>query len=536
MTAEVQIPLQVTGVPLVQHSQGTISPTERAPPGSPLTIITVRMIMQGKEVGMIIGKKGDNVKKYREESGAKINISDASCPERIVTLTGSLDQLNKAFHLICTKFEEIREMNAQTNPSIVLSTMSFRLVIPASQCGSLIGKGGNKIKEIREISSASVQVATDMLPGSTERAVTVSGSASAISRCLQEICAVMLESPPKGATIPYRPKTAAIQAPLMYAAAVGAAAHAGYSLPNPMQQINTINMQQAGQIIAQPSTSAASQTSVVTTEQQPRQPQLSPMVSSATTAVASPYPHPSQLAQLQASQGTPFILPQPPAVGATSSQLPYGSLINPAATMGLVSGVGSLGYLNRPLNQNFMTAAAQQQTQSSEMVIPNELIGCVIGRGGAKINEIRQLSGAQIKISNCEEGNSDRKVTITGFPETISMAAYLINTSIELHKNQLLSPDGTTLSTSPVSQQPPLQPSMAGTTILPTTVSPTYTKPLSIYPYNTSGMFGLSPNVVTGLTGFATPAYDPKVLLAASKLKVLPYNSVMKQEHRFAPY
>ena len=53
----------------------------------------------------------------------------------------------------------------------------------------------------------------------------------------------------------------------MYAAAVGAAAHAGYSLPNPMQQINTINMQQAGQIIAQPSTSAASQTSVVTTEQ-----------------------------------------------------------------------------------------------------------------------------------------------------------------------------------------------------------------------------------------------------------------------------
>ena len=53
------------------------------------------------------------------------------------------------------------------------------------------------------------------------------------------------------------------------------------------------------------------------------------MVSSATTAVASPYPHPSQLAQLQASQGTPFILPQPPAVGATSSQLPSGSVINP---------------------------------------------------------------------------------------------------------------------------------------------------------------------------------------------------------------
>jgi len=42
------------------------------------------------------------------QSGAKINISDASCPERIVTVTGTAEQLNKAFDLICTKFEEIR--------------------------------------------------------------------------------------------------------------------------------------------------------------------------------------------------------------------------------------------------------------------------------------------------------------------------------------------------------------------------------------------------------------------------------------------
>lgn len=38
-----------------------------------------------------------------------------------------------------------------------------------------------------------MQVAKDVLAGSTERAVTVSGSASAITRCLQEICSVMLE-------------------------------------------------------------------------------------------------------------------------------------------------------------------------------------------------------------------------------------------------------------------------------------------------------------------------------------------------------
>lgn len=30
--------------------------------------------------------------------------------------------------------------------------VTLRLVVPASQCGSLIGKGGCKIKEIREVS------------------------------------------------------------------------------------------------------------------------------------------------------------------------------------------------------------------------------------------------------------------------------------------------------------------------------------------------------------------------------------------------
>ena len=48
MTAEVQLPMQVTGAPLMQLPQTSLSPTERAPAGTPPTIITVRMIMQGK--------------------------------------------------------------------------------------------------------------------------------------------------------------------------------------------------------------------------------------------------------------------------------------------------------------------------------------------------------------------------------------------------------------------------------------------------------------------------------------------------------
>ncbi len=124
-------------------------------------ILTVRLLMQGKEVGSIIGKRGDHVKLIRETSGAKINISDGTCPERIVTITGSAETINRAFSMICNKFQEVTirvvEMNKALQDMQALShnvptpPITMRLIIPATQCGSLIGKAGSKIKEIREV-------------------------------------------------------------------------------------------------------------------------------------------------------------------------------------------------------------------------------------------------------------------------------------------------------------------------------------------------------------------------------------------------
>ncbi|XP_072364985.1 poly(rC)-binding protein 3 isoform X3 [Scyliorhinus torazame] len=300
--------------------------------------LTIRLLMHGKEVGSIIGKKGETVKKMREESSARINISEGSCPERIVTITGPTDAIFNAFSMIAHKFEE--DINASMTNSTVTSKppVTLRLVVPASQCGSLIGKGGSKIKEIRETTGAQVQVAGDMLPNSTERAVTISGTPDAIIQCVKQICVVMLESPPKGATIPYRPKPAS--APVIFAGG----------------QAYTVQGQYA-------------------------------------------FPHPdlTKLHQL-AMQHTPFT--------------PLGQ-----TTPGFPAGLDVTG-----------------QTSSHELTIPNDLIGCIIGRQGSKINEIRQMSGAQIKIANATEGSTERQVTITGSPANISLAQYLINASLEMAK------------------------------------------------------------------------------------------------------
>ncbi|XP_076437048.1 poly(rC)-binding protein 2-like [Babylonia areolata] len=336
------------------------------------SVLTIRMIMQGKEVGSIIGKKGDNIKKFREDSGAKINISDGSCPERIVTVTGSIDTIFKAFTMISKKFEEDLA-NVPTTPK---PPVTLRLVMPASQCGSLIGKQGCKIKEIRECTGASIQVASEMLPNSTERAVTVSGTADAITQCIKYICGIMQESPPKGANLPYRPKPV----------------------------VSPVFVSGGPPFSVQPQMTLANQDPMKT---------LPPHMTMA--------PHPV------------------PIIPTAQTVLPGGYVP--------VNGMTHIQYPRHSNPTQVPPLPAGQATH--EMAIPNDLIGCIIGRGGQKINEIRQVSGANIKISNAEDGSADRKVTITGTPETIGLAQYLISTSMELHKALTLV-DPTSVTPTPV--------------------------------------------------------------------------------------
>ncbi|XP_042301632.1 poly(rC)-binding protein 3 isoform X15 [Sceloporus undulatus] len=294
--------------------------------------LTIRLLMHGKEVGSIIGKKGETVKKMREESGARINISEGNCPERIVTITGPTDAIFKAFAMIAYKFEEdiINSMSNSTATS--KPPVTLRLVVPASQCGSLIGKGGSKIKEIRESTGAQVQVAGDMLPNSTERAVTISGTPDAIIQCVKQICVVMLE----------------VQSVTMGAYTI----QGQYAIPHPdLTKLHQLAMQQ-----------------------------------------------------------TPFTPLGQTTPAFPGEKLPLHSSEEAQNLMGQSSGLD-----------------ASPPASTHELTIPNDLIGCIIGRQGTKINEIRQMSGAQIKIANATEGSSERQITITGTPANISLAQYLIN-------------------------------------------------------------------------------------------------------------
>ncbi|OTA39969.1 hypothetical protein BTJ68_00076 [Hortaea werneckii EXF-2000] len=61
-----------------------------------------------------------------------------------------------------------------------------------------------------------------------------------------------------------------------------------------------------------------------------------------------------------------------------------------------------------------------------QIFIPNDMVGAIIGKGGAKINEIRQLSGSVIKINEPQDNSNERLVTITGTQECNQMALYML--------------------------------------------------------------------------------------------------------------
>jgi len=61
-------------------------------------------------------------------------------------------------------------------------------------------------------------------------------------------------------------------------------------------------------------------------------------------------------------------------------------------------------------------------------LVPSTLAGRLIGKGGSGIRELRDVSRANIKIlSECEPGTDQRKVTISGAPDAISLALSMIN-------------------------------------------------------------------------------------------------------------
>jgi predicted RNA-binding protein YlqC (UPF0109 family) len=283
--------------------------TESAP-------FTLRVLLSSKDAGSFIGKGGSVIKSVREESGARVHISNsvADSPDRVLMVTGTQDQIAFCIELF---LRQLQLQLAQAPDAPSQTTQQLTLLVAHQQAGRLIGKGGLVVKDIRETSGATVNVAQNLLPNSMERCVTLSGAVDCVLKAVSRVLAILAENPVKGQPmVPYLPQ-----------------------------------------------------------------------------AAAAPPSFPPQMPTMG----------YPPQAGAPA-------MFNPAAVH---------------MPSGFPGVATNTSTQ---MTIPGDLIGSVIGRGGRKIQEIRHLSGASIKIAGANEAGSgsDRVVTIQGSPEANQLAIFML--------------------------------------------------------------------------------------------------------------
>ncbi|KAL7628580.1 PAB1 binding protein [Parahypoxylon ruwenzoriense] len=347
--------------------------------------IHIRAVISSPEAATIIGKGGENVSNIRKQSHAKCTVSDyqKGAIERILTVSGVVEAVAKAFALI------IRTLNNEplTETSNAQSkTYPLRLLIPHVLIGSIIGKGGVRIREIQELSGARLNASDSCLPLSSERSLVVMGVADSVHIATYYVANTLLEQLKER-----------FGGPAASAYATRSGGPAGV-VPGGMQVV-PYSPQPAGGNFGHRENYGR--------RPDPRSHQAppAPYAQPYHPHTATPQPNPSvpmHYAPQAAGYGAAPHIP-PHHAGHVSGPHPHGG--PPAQPM-------HGGIAGAPLTQ--------------QIYIPNDMVGAIIGKGGQKINEIRQISGSVIKINEPQDNSNERLVTITGTEECNRMALYML--------------------------------------------------------------------------------------------------------------
>jgi heterogeneous nuclear rnp K-like protein 2 len=77
------------------------------------------------------------------------------------------------------------------------------------------------------------------------------------------------------------------------------------------------------------------------------------------------------------------------------------------------------------------------EIQTQNISIPADMVGCIIGRAGSKITEIRRSSGARISIAKApHDETGERMFTIMGSATANEKALYLLYENLEAEKTR----------------------------------------------------------------------------------------------------
>ncbi|XP_054088743.1 heterogeneous nuclear ribonucleoprotein K homolog isoform X2 [Zeugodacus cucurbitae] len=154
----------------------------------------IRILIPSNIAGAVIGKGGQHIQKMRTQYKATVSVDDSQGPERTILISSDLESTLQIVTEMLKYFEERDD------------EVDVRLLIHQSLAGCVIGKGGQKIKEIRDkIGCRILKVFSNVAPQSTDRVVQTVGKQSQVIEAVREVITLTRETPIKGPVHNYDP-------------------------------------------------------------------------------------------------------------------------------------------------------------------------------------------------------------------------------------------------------------------------------------------------------------------------------------------
>ncbi|KAF0304311.1 Heterogeneous nuclear ribonucleoprotein K [Amphibalanus amphitrite] len=179
----------------LESDGSTMSTTKRYRPQD----MSLRLLISSRAAGSVIGKGGSNINRLREQHSATVSVPDTLGPERVVNIGADRETTLKIVEELLPNLDDVPGRDPDATDGEV------RILVHTSQAGSIIGRSGFKIKELREGTNTQIKVYTEPCPQSSDRVTQISGQRTNVLDCLSRILTLLEENPPKGLVNPYDP-------------------------------------------------------------------------------------------------------------------------------------------------------------------------------------------------------------------------------------------------------------------------------------------------------------------------------------------
>ncbi|KAF7125068.1 hypothetical protein RHSIM_Rhsim12G0064700 [Rhododendron simsii] len=172
-----------------------------------------RYLCPVRRIGSIIGKGGEIAKQLRAETQAKIRISETvpGCEERVVTIYSSSKETNNledTAKFVSPAEDALFRVHERVVADESLGgddefeesqQVTVRMLVPSDQIGCVIGKGGQVIQNMRTETRAQIRViSSDHLPpcaSNSDELVQITGEASVVRKALYQVASRLHDNP-----------------------------------------------------------------------------------------------------------------------------------------------------------------------------------------------------------------------------------------------------------------------------------------------------------------------------------------------------